>query len=153
MEKRRLRLRTWHVLLMVLAVMVGMWIGLRLHLKAQLRREVAAIKVAGWPVTMEEVNRSYTIPEGVQNAADVYMAALASMVDGSTDLPVVGQANLPGPHEHLDPNMAKAVAGYLAENKECLDLLHKAIEVEHCRYPFNLGADLQPFWDYLREAR
>jgi hypothetical protein len=123
------------LLVIVLAVIVGTWVGLRLHWKAQIRREVAAIKASGWPVTMVEVDRSYTVPEGVANAADIYLEALVKMVGGSADLPMVGTANLPGLHEHLDPNTAKAVAEYLEENKECLDLLHMAVDVEHCRYP------------------
>jgi hypothetical protein len=139
--------------MIVLAALVGLWGGVRLYWRAQIGREVAAIKAGGWPVSMEEVNRSYAIPEGAENAADLYLTAFDRMVPGSEDLPVVGNVGLPGPHAHLDPNTAAAVAAYLAENKESLELLWRAASVEHSRYPFDLGANLQPLYGCLRQAR
>src|SRR5438477_6338947 len=74
-----------------------------------------AIRQAGYPVTLAELNDSYVEPPAMENAAPLYLAAFAALAP-------------------LEPTSA----AFLTQNKEALELLHQAGARKRCRYPADL---------------
>jgi hypothetical protein len=155
-RKKRWKLRGYHIL--ILALVVGIcWFGLYRwwRLRSQLQLRMDAIRAAGYPVTCAELDDWYSIPDGVDNAADVILDA-ASWYRGPNEpnlVPVAGLAELPGRTEGLSEEMKKAIDVYLASNKKTLELLHEAAGIEHSRYPVNLSAGMNALMPYLSSIR
>jgi hypothetical protein len=80
-------------------------------------QKVAAIKAAGEPTTLEELNNWYTEPPASENAAGLYAQAFSAL---TTD----------------DPKSAT----FLSNNQNALALLLQAAERKSCRYPMDLRA-------------
>ncbi|MHC4203986.1 MAG: hypothetical protein ACYSTT_05000, partial [Planctomycetota bacterium] len=133
----------------------GAFVLFRLRLKSKLRARIEAIRAAGYPVTCAELDKWYTIPENVENAAHTIIDAFWCYREmGEIEsLPFIGQAELPARHEPLPNDMEAAIARYIADNNEALALLHKASTIEHCRYPLDLSIGLDIQLNHLHKIR
>ncbi len=135
---KRFRLSGWHIGVFLVICFVGLFVLFILTGKNGLEKEIAAIRAAGYPTNFEELNEYYSIPEGVPNAADVYVKAFyAYQKPGGelTDhLPMRGSIVMADQRGPLDPNSVKAIISDLQTNKEALELLGRAAAIEHCRY-------------------
>ena len=127
--------------------------------KARVARRLEALRAAGYPTSFAELAEYNKLPQGVPNAADIYMRAFAAFVPpvDEGNVPIVGKARLPGRGEPLPEPMLKAVAQCLAANEECLALLHEAAAIEHCRYDWDYADILwpsktQPHWGGVRSC-
>jgi len=114
----------------------------RLNVRSKLRSRIDAIRAAGYPVTCAELDQWYTIPEDAENAAYIILDAFEYYQEPQDIklLPVVGQAELPPRTGALAEEIKAAVAGYIADNKKALELLHAGTAIENCRYPVDLSA-------------
>ncbi len=135
----RRRFKIWHgiVALLLLVFMLYRVSGI-----LKLKKQIDSLRNEGYPVTLEELDRWYHIPEGARNGADVYMAAFSNYVEWDKDtlktLPIVGKAPLPERTQPLDDPNQQLVEKFLSDNEETLTLLHEAASIEHCRYPIDL---------------
>jgi hypothetical protein len=68
-------------------------------------------------------------------------------------VPVAGEGELPGRTEGLSEEAKKAIDEFLLANKKTLELLHKAAEIEHSRYPVDLSAGFNALLPHLSEIR
>src|SRR5438552_3666289 len=82
---------------------------------AALNLRLDAIRQAGYPVTLAELNDFYVEPPAMENAAPLYLDAFAALAP-------------------LEPTSA----AFLTQNKETLGLLHQAAARKRCRYPADL---------------
>ncbi len=155
--KKRRRLRISHVLIILLVAGFGFFVYYRLSLKSKLGARIDALAAAGYPVTCAELDKWYTIPENVENAAYTLMDAFSYYKqwdkDKSESLPIVGQAELPPRTEPLPAEMKILIAEYIADNNETLELLHEGAAIEHCRYPIDLSAGFETKLPPLSEIR
>jgi hypothetical protein len=138
-KRVRRRFKLWHGIVgLLLLLFVSFWVSGSLKLKKQLK----VLRDQGHPITLEELDRWYNIPEGAKNAADLYMAAFSNYVEWDDDaqraLPVVGKASLPGRTQPLDDSTRQLVEKFLSDNDKTLKLLHEAASIEHCRHPIDL---------------
>jgi len=108
---------------------------------ARLEARLKAIRDAGDPVTMADLAKRYPDPPPGKNAAPLLQAAFEKMEahEGKNAaqeerLPLVGQATLPACDEPLPLPMFAAIQGYLKDNAEILDLLHKAAALGECKF-------------------
>jgi len=134
-RRKRRRLK---ILLIVLLVLVTTYVAYRLILIQQVNRRMAAIRASGLPITPEELNRWCKAPPLGQNAADIYLQAMAVLcLPGSDEceLPIVGVAELPDRTTPLAPEMKQGIAGYLRQNTRALRLLHQGATFKAARYP------------------
>ena len=140
-ERRRRRPGCVLIGVIVLLVLAGAFVGYRLIMAGRVRAALQAIRDAGYPATLEELDAWYEWPEG-ENAADLYQQAFASYVEPNDELqellPLVGTAELPPPGEPLPEEMKAAISQHLTANKEILELLHEAATIEGCRYAIDL---------------
>jgi len=155
--KKRRRLRVSHVLIILFLAGAGFFVYYRLSLKSRLRARIDAIAAAGYPVTCAELDKWYSIPENVDNAAYTIIDAFSYYKlwdkDKSKSLPIVGQAELPPRTEPLPAEMKILIAEYIADNNEALELLHEGAAIEHCRYPIDLSAGFETKLPPLSEIR
>ena len=167
--KKRRKLTRWCVFILLLLVGAGAFTLFRLHLRSKLNARIEAIRAAGYPVTCDELDAWYTIPEGAENAADTILDATKSYNQWSVKtipdanyiepyhpfyskedfiiLPRIGSLELPRSREPLTDEMKALIAEYVVDNNEALDLLHAGAEIEHCRYPLELN---YPYFFYFR---
>ncbi len=154
-RRKRRGLRACYILLVTLVILVGGYGLLRWRLKSQLQRRVDAIRAAGYPITCAELDKWYSIPNDVENAADVILDATQYYAAPNKPelMPVVGQGELPGRTEPLSEETRQLIGQYLAQNKRALELLCKASSIEHSRYPIDLSAGFAAWRPYLLEIR
>ena len=154
--KKRRRLKVSHVLLILLLIGAAAFVFFRISLKSKLQARIDAIAAAGYPVTCAELDKWYTIPENVENAAYTIIDAFGAFKlwdkDESEPLPVVGQAELPARREPMDEEMKALIAQYIADNNEALELLHASAAIENCCYPIDLNAGILPYLSEMRKA-
>jgi hypothetical protein len=129
---RRRLWRVFYVLLGILAVVIITRVGLGWGLD---REPIWAED--GYPATLEELEASYTLPEGAPNAADLYQQAFdlglgAVGYDAAYEALDAAADGEPLPEEPL-----AVLEDYLTQHQECVDLLYEAAQVEHCRFPLD----------------
>jgi len=154
---KRRRLKVSHVLIILLLVGIAYFAYYRLSLKSKLQARIDDIRAAGYPVTCAELDKWYTLPENVENAAYTIMDAFSYYKpwdkDESKPLPVVGRAELPPRTEPLAEEMKALITQYIADNNEALELLHTGAAIEHSRYPVDLSAGFESQLHHLSEMR
>ena len=150
----RRRFKMWHgivALLLLLFVLFRIWGNLKL------KQQLEVLRSRGYPVTLEELDRSYNIPDGVANAADAYLTAFSNYVEWDREalkaLPVFGKAPLPARTQPLDASARKLVENFLSDNENTLTLLHEAASTEHCRYPIDFSRESDQAAPWLKELR
>ena len=156
---KRFRLRGWHIWLLLVICFVGP-VVLFVHTgKKNLQKEIAAIRAAGYPTNYEELDRYYSIPEGVPNAADIYTKAFDAYQEPTEELKkhlrILGLAVMADPRGPLDPNSVKAIISNLQANKETLEFLDETAAIEHCRYTVDYDKDgylLFPDWKEIKRC-
>ena len=78
------------------------------------------VRAQGIPVTLEELNDSYTLPFDAENAADLYLEAFDCLVEWSKEdkerLPVAGTAPLPARTEPISEPNQTLIREYLTDN-------------------------------------
>lgn len=145
--KRRRKIKITHILIVLLLTAVFAFALFRLNVRIRFQNRVKAIQAAGLPVTLGEMNELYTIPEGVENAAETFIEAFLCYneldIEERESLPLLyGRAEHPAHTEPLAQETKDLLAQYIADNKQTLEFLHKAAPIEHCRYPVDYSVAL-----------
>ncbi len=140
-QDRRFRLKSWHVILVILLVLIGATALYIVLAERRLDRRLEALRSAGYPTTVAELAEYNRLPAGTPNAARVYLAAFASFampLDG-TDVPQLGTAKWPDRGKPLPEPMVKAISQCLADNQQCLAMLHEAAGIQDCDYDWDMS--------------
>jgi hypothetical protein len=108
-------------------------------------------------VTCAELDKWYSIPENVENAAYTIMDAFPYYSEWDNEeskpLPVVGRAELPARTEPLDEETKALITQYVVDNNEAIELLHAGAAIENCRYPIDLTAGFETKLPPLHEIK
>jgi len=138
-KKARRRFKLWHG---IVGLLLLLFVLFRVTGSLKLKKQIEALRNQGYPVTLEELDRWYNIPEGAKNSADIYKSAFSNYVEWDKEalkaLPIVGKAKLPERTEAMDDPNHQLVDKFLSDNKKTLKLLHEAAQIEHSRYPIDL---------------
>jgi hypothetical protein len=144
-EHIRYRLKIWHG---IVALLLLLFVLFHVSGRLKLNKRVEALRTKGYPVTLEELGRSYAIPGGQKNAADVYLAAFSHYKKWDSDameaVPIMGKAEPPARGEPLDAPARQMAERFLSDNLQTLSLLHEAASIEHCRYPDDFAKESDP---------
>ena len=153
-------LRRWWFLLLCVGLGLPLVLGytaFRLVLRHRVHERIQAIRDAGYPATLEELDEWYEQRPSGQNAADIYSEAFGRLVKPAGEevgnLPWVGEAMPPRPGATLPPEMAAAVREHLEANREALQLLHEGASVERCRYPIHMADGVKCAMPHLTSIR
>ncbi len=103
------------VVLAVIAVVLLRGRSASQSLKAGVQAKLDAIRAAGEPVTLEELNNYYPEPPAGENAAELYAQAFAALTADDPKSPA-----------------------FLSKNQRAVALLLQAAERKSCRYPLDL---------------
>jgi hypothetical protein len=92
----------------------------------------------GHPVTIEELEKSYTLPDGARNAADTYLEAFSHYSEwDKAAMRDLRKARSPKRTEPMDASARQLVERFLSDNQTAFSMLHEAASIEHCRYPID----------------
>ena len=133
-KKRR---RWWRWPLRALLLLVVTFAIFRFTVHQRVQNRLNAIRAAGYPVTLEELDAWYEYPDG-PNAADVCKRAFEAYMGNKQfeeTLPLIGHRIKYGPGEKLPSDVADRVVYYLEQNAKAVSLLKEAAQIEGCRYP------------------
>jgi hypothetical protein len=152
---KRRRLKVSHIIILLLLIGAGAFTLYRLNLKKHLNARIETIRAAGYPVTCAELDRWYSIPNDVENAAYIIMDAFDCYQEPQNAklLPVVGKGELPARTQPLDEKTMKLIWQYLDGNQQTLKILHEAAKVENSRYPIDLSLGFETLSPYLTDIR
>lgn len=153
-QKKRIVLKVSHVFLLFFIAVLILFFLFRYRLKAQINGRIKEISDTGFPVTCEELDRWYSIPDDVNNAADVLLQAFSFYRKWNDaklkTLPIGRPKSLADPYTEETKNL---ITQYLAENQKALELLHKGARIEHCRYPMDLSRGMALLAPHLADIR
>jgi len=135
------KIKFWEVMLLLLGAVVLCFGVFRLAMKMQLRSRIDAIRAAGQPVTLTELDDWYKRPVLGGNAADYLTEALARLQipeHGEREsIPLFGTTPLPARTQPLDEKTQGVIDSLLAKNAQALDLLRQSASIEQSRYPID----------------
>ena len=144
---RRNLLRVGALMLAIALLAVGAFIIYRVVMANRVKERLDAIRAAGLPTTMAELDAWYpSVPDG-ENAGPIYEEAFLQLVTVEPEddlyalLPYVGVGPLPDPREPPDEATLSATAGHLKMNERALQLLHEAAAFDRCRYDVDLSVE------------
>jgi len=132
---KRRRFKIWHgIPILVILVLVPLHIsGSR-----KLGKRLQILRNKGYPVTLKELENSYTIPEGARNAADTYLEAFSHYSEwDKAAMRDLRKARSPKRTDPLDASARQLVEKFLSDNQKAFSLLHEAATIDHCRYPID----------------
>ncbi|MHC4244140.1 MAG: hypothetical protein ACYSU4_17170 [Planctomycetota bacterium] len=158
MENKNKRVRRhfklWHK---IVALLLLLFVLFRVHGSLKVKKQIEDLRTKGYPVTLEELDRWYNIPDGAANAADTYLTAFSNYVEWDREarkaLPVVGRAPLPARTQPLDDPNTLLVEKFLSDNEKILTLLHEAASIDHCRYPIGFIQESDQGAPWLKNLR
>ena len=137
----RQRTPRWIIVLCIAIVVVPIFYLLyRNALDNRVKAKLEAIRRAGYPATLVELNDWYVEPPPGENGADLFMEAFSQYVEPAEQadkLPFFSEFELPPGHEPLSDETKKQIAAFLAENQGTIALLQQAVDIKHCRYPLD----------------
>jgi len=147
-EPRRFKIR--HIFFGLLLLLLGWFAFFRVSVHLNVNRRIRELRAQGYPMSLEELGASYTLPAGADNAADYYMTAFSHYVawddEAREGLPWVGKGDRPTRTGAIEPEIKERAERFLAANEQTLSLLHEAVASESCRYPIDFvkefGADV-----------
>jgi len=151
-HSRRL-IQWWLIAVSLLLLSVAAVVSFRSYVASRVDEELASIRAAGHPVTLEELDRWYAVAPGVPNAADAYAEAFESIV-WEEEWASIASQRLPE-HPPTGP-LAEELRNELSEcvraNERAIELLCRARDAGECRYPVDLTRRMyeQPSVPHLR---
>jgi hypothetical protein len=129
----------WLALAMLLILALGLLICLLSEASSRIQRRIDAIKKAGYPVTVEDLEKIYPPLPDDQNSAIIYEKAFSQLSPLPTNMdgwPRLLRA-LPPLHVHatnLPPEVAQRISMFVDQNQSTFSLLHQAAAIKDGRY-------------------
>lgn len=146
--------RWWHALILLLSIFLLSYVSARWLQNARLERRYAEMRAAGYPVTLEELNEYYALPEGVEDNTALWLEAMRLVETASSDidvdsLPIVGFVEQIPPVGEPWPEK-ELVAEYLRDQADALQAIHTAAAAGGgVRYPLQIEYD---WWIEVKEV-
>jgi hypothetical protein len=149
----RRRFKTWHG---IVALVLFLLVLYHISGSYKLKKRIQTLQSRGHPVTLEELDRSYSLPQGARNAADVYLAAFLNYKEWDKNaMSALSKVSSPARTESLDASARQLVEKFLSDNQITLSLLYEAASIEHCRYPIDFTRrddSATPWLDNMRKS-
>lgn len=146
------KLSTWHVLVALAVLLVGGFVTFRLILNAKARKRFDALRAAGYPVTVEELDVFHETPPYGQNAAEYILEAVASM-NRRLSIPLFDRAGFPARTEPLGQETQALIAELVGKHEDAFEFVRRAAPIQASRYPVDLAEGRAGFMPPLTNIR
>ncbi len=117
---------------------------------------ITAIRDHGYPVTLTELDQSYSrLPDG-ENAALIYLKAFAGAVISGTNkssAAILDSDWLPERGKTFTAEQMRELKGVLEDSKETLELLHSVPDGMRSRYPLDLTQGFNALLPHLAKIK
>lgn len=137
--KKKRKWLLWTMILSILLFLLSPFMVYRARNAAAFRSRVRALAEAGYPTSLDDLEKDYVLPEGAENAADVYLEAFRLYTEPNEHekefLPVRGNFKTTDDMPPYPPEVMDTIKASLDKNRQTLDLLDKAARMEHCLFP------------------
>lgn len=131
--------KRWWLSIVIVSVLVCAHLMSRFFLQSEFNRRVETLAKEGFPVSLDELEKTYVLPEGVPNAADIYIQAFSQYQEPTKSeeeyLPIRGVYEASRNEPPFPPKVIDTIKSSLAANQKTLELLDKAAEIKYCRWP------------------
>ncbi len=124
----------------VIIILLAVWcVSYRVYWQVNFDRRVNALRAEGFPVSLDDLEALHVLPEGEQNAADVYIEAFSHYQGPSETekpwLPYGGDYILPQGNTELPKEVMEAISTFLERNHKTIELLEQACRFKQCLWP------------------
>lgn len=158
-SRKKRKIRFWHIAVMILGVLIVSFAVFRVVMRSGVDGRIEAIRKAGYPITLTELNEWYVLPPFAENAADRITRAFACLQlppkQDMENVPLLGGTKLPDRGQPLDEDTLAQIGEILQNNGAALKLLREGAAIPHCRYgvDFTQGYACQlPHIEHFRSA-
>ncbi len=110
----------------------------------------------GLPHTLEELNAWYVEPPAGQNAATFYSQGFNALQlgnVGSSNLPLLGQGQLPPLGAVMPGSVKAALAAFVKSNRDALQFFAQGAKYEQSRYPLDLTQGVYTVLPHLAKIK
>lgn len=153
------RRRWWTVPLMLVGSLVVCVVAVWWYLqRSELRQRYRAIRAAGQPVTLEELDAYYALPAGVEDITELWVDALSRSsktvrLPEAAKLPLIGDGPaIPAWGEEWAEK--DQVATFLDNHSETLTAIHQAAAADGgVRYPHDLRDGVETLLPHVQNLR
>lgn len=152
------RRRWWTVPLMLVGALVVCVVAVWWYLqRSELRQRYRAIRAAGQPVTLEELDANYALPAGVEDITELWVDALSRSSKTvrlpGAKLPLIGDGPaIPAWGE--DWAEKDQVATFLGNHSETLTAIHRAAAADGgVRYPHDFRDGVETLLPHVQNLR
>lgn len=154
--KKKRKWVLWTTILSILVFLISPFILYRARNSAAFSSRVNALADAGYPTSLDDLEKAYVLPEGAQNAADLYIEAFRLYVEPNETerelLPVRGDFESTDQMPPYPQKVMDTIKASLDKNQQTLELLDKAARMEYCLFPRKYEKIWYSF-DYSSELR
>jgi hypothetical protein len=134
-KRKRFRFKKWYGI-PILAILVI--VPIHISGSRKLSKRLQILRDKGYPVTIKELEDSYTLQEGARNAADIYLEAFLHYSEwDKAAMRDLRKARSLKRTEPLDASARQLMEKFLTDNQKVFSMLHEAANIEHCRYPID----------------
>ena len=142
--------RFWWTILILLAIAVGLFAWYRHRLSSEVRRRLAAIQQAGYPVTAEDLDAWHAAVPLSENAAPAILQAAQAAWNPKQWL---GREQWPRRDRPWTAEQAQAVSEIVTNNLAALEILHQASVLAKARYPVDWSAGFATLLPHLASVK
>ena len=132
-------IRFWLIIGAIIVTPIAMLIVYRMRCQSEFDRRVEELREQGFPVSTEDLEKTYILDEGVENAADIYILAFQyQQKPTATEKPYLPRSGSYRWSEDEPPYPQKvinALKSYTQRNQTTFDLFEQAAQTEHCLWP------------------
>jgi len=110
----------------------------------------------GLPHTLEELNAWYVEPPAGQNAATFYSQGFNALHlgnVGASNLPLLGQGQLPPLGAVMPGSVKAALAAFVKSNRDALQFFAQGAKYEQSRYPLDLTQGVDTVFPHLPKVK
>lgn len=134
---------------------LGVFLIYRVGLRLKIHSQLTAIRKAGQPVTLDELDKWYSAVPPAENAAIVYEKAFSLLtIDADAEdllqLEWTNSLALPVP---ITPGHRGALSNLIARNSIALDFLHQGAALDRSRYPIDLKKGFNTVQPHLKKLK
>lgn len=139
------------IILLIMALVIGRWL-----LVHAVSTRVAAIRAAGYPASLDELDAWYEAPPFGENAAEQIGVAQKYLISAPFDAPVPGQtkdADFPPRNKPIPEEALQASRAFLESNADALAIARDALASGKARWPIDLTVGVNVDLPHLAQVR